>query len=441
MTQSKQVRRPAKPFASVEQARQLRNKLMDFRPPKDNALAKFIARFVVPYRLHTRFGVIKVSVSGLSVLQQLKGQRCILPFNHPSRKDPEVAFFVGLLLGEYFNYIAAREVFDEHNGWMGRIMQWLGVYSVVRGTADRESFKTTQRLLVENKQKLVIYPEGEINTRNDDPLDSQPGMILFAMWALEQLEKSDKLAPIYVPRIATKFRYVGDIQGSLEDSMVELEKHLNLSAGNHNLYGRLRNVSLKTLQLLQKHYSVTPAPGAGVNEQVADLRNQILAQVARILDVELPDVPLLDKLRVVRNAIDDRIFKSEDNMCGYELKLDRRQAEAMSCVYEMMRTVQLFNAIRDDYVSETMTQERFAEVVDMLELEHFGAATVKGKSIAFVHIGEPINLLDWYPAYKNKKTKKETLTKLAQEVTQGIRDSLQEAHDASKYIPHRKISN
>lgn len=436
MSQQKTVRRPVKPFVSVEQARQKRNKLMDFRPPQDNRFAKFLARFIVPRRLKNRFGVVDVKVTGLEHLERLKGQRCILPFNHPSRKDPEVAFTVGIKAGEYFNYLAAREVFDELNGWMGKMMQSVGVYSVVRGTADRESFETTQRLLVENKQKLVIYFEGEINGQNDEPLDCEPGVIRLAMWAMQQLEKEGRPAPIYLLRLGTKFRYLEDNQSEIEQSLTRLEAHLNLSTKG-DTYERLRNVCIATLVELQDEYDVVPDPNSKLADQVTELRNQILTDIGRLLKIDIPNVATIDRLRVVRNAIDDRVFKNEEGMSPYRRELDRRRAEAMSCVYEMMRTVQLFIGIRDGYVKDTMTQDRCIEVLDLLELEHFGAISVKGKSIAFVHIDEPINLLDWYPAYK--KDKKGTLAKLAAEVSLGNRQAIKKADAASDYIPRRTI--
>jgi hypothetical protein len=445
MSENKVIRRACKPFASVEQVRENKEKprtaLMDFCPPKDNRLAKFIARFIVPKRLNERFGVTDVEIIGLGYLKSLKGERCVLPFNHPSRKDPEVAFTVGVKADEYFNYLAAREVFDERNGWMGRIMQWLGCYSVVRGTADRDSFKTTQRLLVENKQKLVIYREGEINSRNDDPLDCEPGVIRLAMWALQQLDEEGRLAPIYLPRVGTKFRYVEDIQPTLESCITRLEQHLLITAEG-DLYARLRKVCIRTLAELQTEYGLIHNPDEStLDEQVTVLRNTILDEAASLLKIKLPNVSTLDRLRVVRNAIDERVFKNEAGMSPYKRLLDRRRAEALTCVYPMMRTVQLFIAARDGYVKETMTQERCAEVIDMLELEHFGASTVKGKSIAFVYIGKGINLLDYYDEYKkDAKSKKAVLQKLAAEVSKGGREAIRLADEASYYIPHRTIT-
>ncbi|MBX9878102.1 MAG: hypothetical protein K2Y22_06540 [Candidatus Obscuribacterales bacterium] len=442
MSQNKSVRRPVKPFKSVAEARELRTTLMDFRPPKDSRFLKFLARFFVPFRLKNDFSVMDVRLTegSLQRLKDLKGKRCILPFNHPSRKDPEVAFTVGLMAGEYFNYLAAREVFDEDKGKRGEMMQNVGCYSVVRGAADRESFDCTVKLLVDNKQKLVIYREGEINSKNDEPLDCEPGWIRLAFWALQQLDKEGRLEPIYIPRVGTKFRNLDDNQPAYEQSLQSLEANLGLPSEG-DLYTRLRTVCLHTLAILQKVYKVAPKEGENSMEQISFLRNKILADVGRILDVEVPEVATIDRLRFVRNAIDTRIFQNEEKMCAYECSLDRRQAEAMSCVYEMMRTVQLFIDIRDGYVKENMTQERFGEVLDTLELEHFGAISVKGKSIAFVHIGEPINLLDWYPQYKaaGSKGKKEILNKLAAEISQGGRDAIKLADEASAYIPHRTI--
>lgn len=442
MSQNKSVRRPVKPFKSVAEARQLRTNLMDFRPPKDSALIKFLARFFVPIRLRNDFSVMEVKPTegSLDRLKKLKGMRCILPFNHPSRKDPEVAFTIGLMAGEFFNYLAAREVFDEDKGRRGEVMQKLGCYSVVRGAADRESFDCTVQLLVDNKQKLVIYREGEINGKNDEPLDCEPGWIRLAFWALQKLDKEGKLEPIYIPRVGTKFRYTEDIKPVLEQSLQRLETNLDLQPEG-DMYVRLRKVCLQTLAIMQRVYKVTPKEEESVKDQVSFLRNKILADVGRILDVEVPEVATIDRLRFVRNSIDTRIFQNEEKMCAYERALDRRQAEAMSCVYEMMRTVQLFIDIRDGYVKENMTQERYAEVLDTLELEHFGAIGVKGKSIAFVHIGEPINLLDWYPQYKaaGSKGKKDILNQIAAEISQGGRDAIKTADKASAHIPHRTI--
>ena len=68
-------------------------------------------------------------------------------------------------------------------------------------------------------------------------------------------------------------------------------------------------------------------------------------------------------------------------------------------------------AIYDGYLSPPATQERIANVVEMLEAEVFGEKTVKGASAdVTVEVGVPINLLSHYADYK-KKTKRPTFWK------------------------------
>ena len=80
------------------------------------------------------------------------GMRAMICPNHSNRHDPQVMFALSRYAGEDFNFVAAREVFDWDQGMNGWWLQHLGCYSVVRGASDRESFKTSKRILVEGKE-------------------------------------------------------------------------------------------------------------------------------------------------------------------------------------------------------------------------------------------------------------------------------------------------
>ena len=63
--------------------------------------------------------------------------------------------------------MTARESFDK--GKFGGLRSFLAaavrrVTSIVRGTADRNAFRTTRELLCEGNSPLVIFAEGEIST-------------------------------------------------------------------------------------------------------------------------------------------------------------------------------------------------------------------------------------------------------------------------------------
>ena len=452
MSQQKSIRRPVAPFDSVEEARQIRTRLVDFCPPKDNPIAKAIASIVVPWRLRNRFGVVGVEISeeSLKRLKERSSASEILAVNHPSDRDPEIIFSIGTRVKQDYNYLAAREVFDEEKGKRGRMMQSLGCYSVVRGKPDRESFDTTKRLLVENKRKLVIYVEGEIGRQNGVLMPVEPGSIQLAYWAIQEKEKQRKklaieknveettleLSSVKIRPIGITYRLVGDNSDKLEASLSAIEQELNV-APQGGMYERLRTVALTTLTELQTHYKLVPAEGAPVTTQVRELQNHILARVGKVLEVEVPEVSTLDRLRFVRNKLDEHIYKSEEGMSNYKKRLDRGHAEELVCLYQHLRRVQVFIAIYDGYVKETMTQDRFAEVLDKLEIEIFGARTLKGKCVAFVHVGEAIDLLTSYDQYK--KDKRVTVARLADELYAGLSSAIKLADQESARIKHLTV--
>ncbi len=438
MSQQKSIRRPVTPFDSVEQARQMRTKVVDFCPPKDSPIAKAIASIVVPWRLRNRFGVVGVEISKESLrrLKERSEDSEILAVNHPSDRDPEIIFHVGTRVRQDYNYLAAREVFDEENGKRGRMMQSLGCYSVVRGKPDRKSFETTKRLLVENKRKLVIYVEGEIGRQNGVLMPVEPGSIQLAYWAIQEMDKQKKLRSVKIRPVGITYRYVGDIRANLESSLSSLERELNI-APQGGKYERLRSVCLATLTALQKQYQQVPTEGASITQQVKDLQRHILARVGSILQVTVPDVSILDQLRFLRNKLDEHIYKSEENMSNYCRNLDREAAEELVCLYKHLRRVQVFIAIYDGYVKETMTQDRFAEVLDKLEIEFFGARSLKGKCVAFVHVGEAIDLLNSYDQYKTDA--RVTVAGLADELYTSLSSAIKLADQESARIEHLTV--
>ncbi len=123
-------------------------------------------------------------------------------------------------------------------------MQRLGVYSVVHGAVDRESFRITRETLSEGKRKLVIFAEGEISHQNDTVMPFESGVVQLGFWALDDMKKSGQVKPIYVLPVAIKYIYKKDMWGKIEKALAKLErkilpKNSNLS---EDLYDRLQNV-------------------------------------------------------------------------------------------------------------------------------------------------------------------------------------------------------
>jgi hypothetical protein len=112
--------------------------------------------------------------------------------------------------------------------------------------------------------------------------------------------------------------------------------------------------------------------------------------------------PPLDRVRAIFNAV-DRIGELESASSEYEQHLAlERQHFARHFYHDLWRALR-FVAIYDGYVAESMTVERFMDVLGLLEFEVFSRRPVWGPRKAHVQIDEPIDLKDHFSSYNADK--------------------------------------
>lgn len=400
--------------------------MLDFRPPKDTAALIWLAKLLLPlhFEIELKGTRIEVVDDGLEKFQELAGKRTVICPNHSNRNDPDIVFSLAKMSGEHFNFLAAREVFDWDHGWNGWRLQHFGCYSVVRGAADRESFKMTKSLIVSGKKKLVIFPEGEISRQNDTLMPLETGVAQMSFWALEELHKQKKTEPVFLLPVALKYTYRADITYELRNSIDRLEEHLNIAkSSSGSLHERLRVIALSVLTALEHEYDHKPIEGQSINERLSSLRTIVLNVIAAHLQIELPTgQSTLTLVRILRNALDEHIYEDEEIASDYQRKLHDEKAKSIRVFYRDLDRVVNFIAIYDGYLLERMTQERFAETIDRFETEVFGKCTIKGPRLVFLKLGEPINLLDYWDSYKANK--KAAVQKVTDELSKRISDML-----------------
>jgi len=363
---------------------------------------------------------VRVLGDGIERLKQFKGKHCMVCPNHSHRHDPEVMFMLSCLAGEEFNFIAAREVFDWNNGMNGWFLQHMGVYSVVRGAADRESFKMTKRLLVEGKKKLVLFPEGEISRQNDVLLPLESGAAQLSFMALDELHKANADEPLYVIPVAIKYTYKSDLTAVIAELIDHVETKLGLqNKSEPSLYKRVRMASEAVLKTLEEEYDLKPGPEVDLNSRILNLKGHILKTMADVLHVTLPaNGSHLDCVRVLRNTLDDFIYAEEENLPPYQKKIKEEKSEKIKAFYRDLDRVVRFIAIYDGYLSPPITQERMVSVLELIETEIFGEARIKGPRLILVTIGDAINLLDYYAEYK--KNKKGVIEKIRAQMSEQL---------------------
>ncbi len=396
--------------------------MLDFRPPLDSPPLIKVVNICLPWYMKFSLHDTKVQPApgAIERFKTYAGKRALICPNHSNRHDPQVMFEFSRLSGEGFNYVAAREVFDWEHGFNGWWLQHLGCYSVVRGAADRESFKMTKKVLSEGKKKLVLFPEGEISRQNDTLMPLESGAAQLTFWAVEELAKqaaSAAIEPVYVIPMALKYTYPKDIQSGLKGTLSVLEEHLGIKPDDNSAYHRLRKISEKLLETLEREYSMKPAAGAELNDRIAALRQSILINVSHQLQVELPaNVRQLEMIRVLRNHIDDFVYAAEVDFSEYEKKVHEERAATMRGFYADLDRVVNFIAIYDGYLKEQLSQERFGDILDRLEREILRTRepSFRGSRVVLLDVGEPINLSERHADYKSAK--KATVAKVTDEI-------------------------
>ncbi len=396
--------------------------MLDFRPPLDTPWLISIVKILLPLYMKLALGDTTVSVSpeALKRFTALKGKRALICPNHSNRHDPQVMFAFSKLVGEDFNFIAAREVFDWDHGMNGWWLQHVGAYSVVRGAVDRESFKMTRELLTAGRKKLVLFPEGEISRQNDTLMPLESGAAQLSFWALSDVKKNSPDDTLHIIPMALKYTYPFDIGSGLRSCLKQLENKMGIKLHVESSNGdgqdheddidsvrlRIRSVCEKLLTALEHEYRVPEGTNMSMNDRADRLRKAILAKVARRLNVELPSGQReLEHVRILRNAIDDFVYEDQKDGSQYEQKIHEEEAANIKACYRDLGRVVNFIAIYDGYVTEHTTQERCADVIDRLETEILGGEpSLKGSRRVLIDVGEPVDLSQYWADYKaNKK--------------------------------------
>ena len=406
--------------------------MLDFKPPKPNTLFIRVAQWLVPLVLRGPLKISKfvIDPESLERLTAVANYPTVLVPNHADYADASIMFTLSQRLGDQFYYMCARETF------IGRIrsffMQRFGIYSVARGSVDRESFRTTRSLLTEGKHPLVVFAEGEISRQNDTVLPFESGVIQLCFWALDDMTKAGAVKPLYVVPIGIKYIYDEEMWDEIEKALARLEREIlpHGSPTSEDLYERLRRVGAAVVSVLEREYRLQADENRSLNDRIEQLRERILSQMEEFMGVT-PQTTVLPRTRVraLKNLVDAEIYRETEEISTYERQIHEQRLETFQEFYPDLNRLINFIAIYDGYVGENRSPERFLEVITRLEREVFGSSKPRGPRSAFMRFGTPKNLLDLYDTYKRQK--KQTV----QDITLELETEVQELISSMSH-PH-----
>ena len=382
--------------------------MLDFKPPQPSKTTSQILRALIPLanRWYLKGLTLDIDAESLARLEAIHGHSAVLAPNHPAHEDPVVMFLLSKRLSQPFYYMAAREVFDK--GRFGAVrcclLQRVGVYSVVRGTVDRDAFRTTRKLLFKGDWPIVIFGEGEISRQNDTVMRFERGIVQMCFWALDDMEKAEVGKPLYVVPVGIKYHYPRDMWNSIDAALTRLERHILPPAERTPVerYDRLRRIGVAVFRTLASEYQYEIDETVALDVHIERLKDAILSRAEGIMGIRT-EADILTRTRALKNMVDAHVYREVEQMTEYEQKVHEERLRKFQQFYPDLERLINFISITDGYVAEEPSQERFLDVILRLEREVFGRSEMRGPRIASVRVGKPINLRECYDTYRAQR--------------------------------------
>ena len=390
-----------------------------FIPPKFNYPFLWFLDMSLKALLKTVHNINDVHIldSDRESLKKLKEERVIYISNHPSTKEPPITYLVGNAMYSRLHYMASREVFDWAEGFVGQVIQNIGAFSVIAGSSDRESLKTTRSILANKGGKLVLFPEGEpTGAENDNLLPFQSGVSQLGFWGYEDAIKLDPKADIKIVPAFIKYRLDGsmeDIRREVDRSLERMELYFGISKRGKDIIHRIFSIGKRLIEKVEKEFGILADDTQSFDYRVGRLRHHILDTVAQTVDIKKynKEDHAIDKLRKLLSTF-EMVFVGVPDPKKELPSLDKAKWGRKYCqrVYD-------FISIQTDYLVNKPTAERIYEWIYRYESELFGSSRPRQQS-AYVHFAPIFNISEFYSEYKSdKKRAVESLTtKLRNEI-------------------------
>lgn len=397
--------------------------MLDFKPPKPNTIVIKLVGAVMPLvnRLHLKGLTLDIDAESIARLKTTDGYPTVLAPNHAASADSAVVFLLSKQHAQQYYFMAAREIFDKGKlgGVRSFLMQRCGAFSIVRGTADRNAFRTAREILAKGDRPLVVFGEGEISRQNDTVMRFERGVTQLCFWALDDMQKTGISKPLYIVPIGIKYRYPQDMWNNIDAALTDLEETILPPAERTPIerYERLRRIGVTVFKTLAAEYQYKLDDSLPFDAHIQKLKEQILFHAEQIMGIH-PDGDLLTRIRALKNLVDAEVYKDIDQMTEYERKIHEELLQKFQRFYSDLNRLVNFIAISDGYVAEVPSAERFLDVITRLEREVFGNAKKQGPRVASIRVGDPINLRDCYDTYKQEK--RETVEQITLELETAV---------------------
>lgn len=397
-----------------------------FIKPTKNPFVVSACKSILPWLLRQQGLEIRSTVNSLSILRRIGNQPTVLIPNHSDRFDPLVMFALTQMIGEDFFYVAARETFDEDWGIRGWLFQQVGAYSVLRGFHDLMYVRATISLILRHERKVVLFAEGEVSGRHDCIQPLKKDGLTCIMAAQRKLLAQSSAASVRIVPVAISY----ELQDAhhmelLDEATRRIEACLNLSERHGDLQSRIDDICRVMMTNLEKYYGLSPDDSLPFSLRVDRLSAHFSALLGQLVGAEIQlQTGATSRLHAV-SAQMRRPSWSQKVKSPYGNRLlmqaHRRSQSATQDFERIQRLHVMANSLQ-----AASTPEMLWGIIDCLEQEIRGSVLWKGRRTAWVDVGEPIRVLDYWQPYKIDKNK--ALDDLGSAIAFSIEQRLQRPH-------------
>lgn len=351
-----------------------------FIPPFRGLFWCRVAGRLMPVHLRRKVDVMRWQFTGLEHLRSAVANKAgvLIASNHSRSCDPMVLGVMGTHAGMYLYYVAAYHLFRQSR-MMGWILNRIGGYSIWREGTDRESIKTTVRILADAERPVVLFPEGTFFRQNDRVHQLQEGLSLITRQAVKQCER-----PIVIIPAGVKYWMLRDPMSTLTRRVEALEVRLGWRPQTHlDLVARMEKLGSGLLAVKEVEYGVEARAGS-LDERIAAL---VASRTSWLEDKHLNkrhDGWPLERIRRLRQHLSRKLTDPKGDAAAL--------GEAKGDLEEMVFLENL-NAQSLDYLREDPSAERLVETLQRIEETIFDAddETVAPMGVT-IRLGTPIDV-------------------------------------------------
>ena len=366
----------------------------NFLPSIKSPITELLMDWLMPLAKHIA-GVKTISISsplGTNLSDQVVNPVLIVA-NHPTDMDPILLRTLGSTAGTRFNYLACREGFDGLHGAWGWAAQRIGAFSIVRGTVDRESFRFTTNLWVNDDARIVVFPEGEVGAFNDKLLPFHDGIFQLLLLASDKRVSIAK-PPISILPVGLRYTLTQD-QGT---ALLSATKKLCAATGaesTNDIFANLKGIATIVITRLEAEYGLVDKPELSTQERIGRVQTAVLERIHATTGRQIPDRgDLHDLMRISANILEDAIDSHSAPETRFDKRLAMQRRQRALALQADIDRLQNWLAIDDGYATASGNQNRAYELICHFEVEVFGRIRTRLPRNASVQTGKRIELAD-----------------------------------------------